>query len=322
MASNPPRKRLHFNKNKLRPILFLAGLAFFLALVFQSRQETQAILARIHWPLFLLSVLIAVADNILFSILFQQLLLKYNFPLRYTQVGQMYFLGQMAKYIPGRFWSVLYHATFVDAPGATGAMLAANLDLTAVTLLRNIFIAAALLLFFQQAWWAGAAFLVGAIAFWYLSRSCWITRIFAIVLRFFHLRGITLRACVENLSGKTAFLINSGTWAAFLAANFMVMRAALGFTWEQSALYIAYFGLAWVIGVLSFVVPAGFGIRELVFVLLAQNFGHTQALSTETLAAIAIVYRFWQICHEIGGLGVGIFLNRVQRRFSKVAAGR
>lgn len=282
-------------------------------LLARSWEETQTILEQVNWPLFLLSVLIAVADNIFFSLLFQQLLTKYGFFLAYPQVGQMYFFGQMAKYIPGRFWSVLYHATFIDAPGVTSALLAANLDLTAIVMLRNVMLATSLILFYRQTWLVGVVFIVGSLVFWYFSKSCWIARIFRFVAGRFRFFSDNISPCTKSDNDKNILLINVGVWATFLVANFLVIKAAFDLPIEEAAFYIAYLALAWVVGVISVVVPAGIGIREITFVFLARYIGQGQVATTETLMAIAIIYRFWLIFLELGGLGIGFILNRFQR---------
>ena len=308
-------------KSNLRPLLFLVGIAFFILLIAQSREETEIILATINWSFFLLSALIAVGDNILISLLFQTLLQKYGFLLDYPRIGEMYFFGQMAKYIPGRFWSILYHATFLDGPGATKATFLANLDLTAVMLWRNLAIAAALLASYFNAGVAFVFVILGIFVFALLCRCCWLTYIGGRVIRLFK------KAELESFchcSPKTFLIctVSLFTWIAFLAANILLMQAALGYDAEVAIFYIAYFGLAWVVGVISFIVPAGIGVREVTFIFLAQTFGQDgNDTNVATLAAIAIVYRFWQVSHEVGGLVVGFVLNCYRRRLARVGTG-
>ena len=311
MLTQPARTPIY--KAIIRPALFFIGLVFFAFLIIRSWQETQNILRTLNWPLFLLSALIAVADNALFSFLFQTLLTKYNFYIDYPRIGQMYFYGQIAKYIPGRFWSVFYHATFLQRPGVTKIMLFANLDLTAVGMLRNVVIAIALILFYRQAWLAGIVFVLGSLAFWYFSKSCWIARIFQFVTRHLKSSSDNISRCTTSNNNKNILLINVGTWTTYLTANFLLMKAAFNLPVEEAAPYIAYFALAWVVGAISFIVPAGIGIREITFVYLVRYMGQGQVTGIETITAIAIVYRFWLILMELGGLGIGFILSRFKK---------
>ena len=96
-----------------------------------------------------------------------------------------------------------------------------------------------------------------------------------------------------------------------MLANYLLLNAGFGFTTRESTLFIAFFSIAWVVGVATFIMPAGIGVREAVFVLLATQLG--QSYSLKTLATIAIMYRFWQIFHEVGGLIVAFVLKQWRR---------
>ena len=53
--------------------------------------------------------------------------------------------------------------------------------------------------------------------------------------------------------------------------------------------------------------PAGLGIREIVFIFLAQSSG--QSASVEVLAAIAVVARFWLVLQELIGVAIAHFYS-------------
>lgn len=311
--TNAPATAASGPKRWLRSALFAAGLAFLAFAAIESWGQTAGIFREMNWGLFALSVLFGVADNVLFSMLFGILLAKYGFRLPYRQVGQMYFFGQVAKYIPGKFWNVIYHSTFSASAGSTGSMLAANLDLTLVALLRNMILCLALVLFPASEVLATLVFLAGSLAFLQTSRSQLASRGINWVLARFRAISDTTAVRPLTLPGRPVIALYFCTWAAFLAANFLVLEAAFGFSTGQAAAYIAYFSLAWVIGAAVFIVPAGMGVREFAFIALAQIF-HSQPVSIEFLAAIAILYRVWQLCHEIIGVLVGILLRAVLPR--------
>ena len=301
-----------FYKNILRPILFVVGLVFFIILIFRSWDEMQTVLQTLNWPLFILSIWVAMLDTILFSLLFQQILKKYDFNVDYPKIGQMFFYGQIAKYIPGRLWSVFYHATFLQRAGATKVILFANLDLIAISILRSFVIAVTLILLQWNSLVALIIAILGTIIFWLLTRSCWIAHIFQAFFRRNQANKAAL--CQTKINDRIVYLISILNWVTFLVANFLVVQSAFGFSLTESAPYIAYFGIAWIVGVLSFVVPAGIGIREIVFIFLAQIFNQDQTVTLELLTAIAIVYRFWQILLELGSMGIGFTLSKFNRK--------
>jgi glycosyltransferase 2 family protein len=314
MSLSPTNQNLPLYKTVVRPLLFIIGLIFFIFLLIRSWNETKEVFISLNWGLFFLSLFIALLDNILLSVLFQNLLTKYDLHLTYPRVNQMYFYGQVAKYIPGRFWSILYQTTFVNQRGATSAILFANLDLTSAGILRNIAIALALILFFTQPWFAGFIFLGSVAFFWYFCKSCWIASFFKLLTSRIKFFAQHITSCQPNIYHSTILLVGSVSWVTYLLANFLLMEAAFNFPPQEAALYIAYFSLAWVIGVIAIIIPAGIGIRELVFVFLAQQLGQAHMVSTETLISIAIIYRFWHILLEFMGVGIATGLNFWQNK--------
>lgn len=313
MSPSSPNVNSSIYKTIARPVLFFVGLLFFISLVVQSWNEVQNILQTLIWPLFLVSVCIALLDNVLLSFLFKDLIAKYNFQIDYPHVGQMYFYGQMAKYIPGQLWSVLFHATFLKRRDATSAMLFANLDLMGVSIIRGGTIALALILFYHQAHLAVIVFLVGSLAFWYFSKSCWIVRVFHFVTRHFESLSDNISACTMCKNNRNILLINASIWITYMVANFLFMKASFNLSVEEAAPYIAYFALAWIVGTVSFFVPAGIGVREIAFVYLVNTMGGRQGTSIESLTAVAVVYRFWLTLMELGGLGFGFVLSHIKK---------
>jgi uncharacterized membrane protein YbhN (UPF0104 family) len=65
--------------------------------------------------------------------------------------------------------------------------------------------------------------------------------------------------------------------------------------------------LAWVVSVFAIVMPAGIGVREVVFLLIA---GGGNDYPAGLLVTIAIVSRFWQLTVDIFGGAFILFLRR------------
>ncbi|MCP4140681.1 MAG: hypothetical protein GY755_10400 [Chloroflexi bacterium] len=313
ISSTPKTQRDNkFYKNILRSILFFVGFVFFIILVYRSWNEIQSVLQTLNWPLFILSIWIALLDAILISLLFQQILKKYDFNIDYPRVGQMFFYGQIAKYIPGRLWSVFYHATFLQRPGATKVILFANLDLMAVSVLRSFIISVTLILCQWNILVALTITILGIITFWLLTRSCWISYIFQALFQRNETNKTAL--CQSKIDNFIVHLIGILNWVTFLLAHFLVMHSAFGFSLLESTQYIAYFGISWVIGVLSFFFPAGIGVREITFIFLAQTFNQDQSVTLELLTAIAIIYRFWEILLGFGNVSIGFALSKFYQK--------
>ena len=78
----------------------------------------------------------------------------------------------------------------------------------------------------------------------------------------------------------------------------------------EALTYVAFLGLSWVAGALTLIAPAGIGVREFVFILLAQTM--EENVDLEVLAAIAIVARCWLIVQEL----IGVILVYIYFSFS------
>ena len=86
------------------------------------------------------------------------------------------------------------------------------------------------------------------------------------------------------------------------AAGMLMLSAMFGLSGREAMHFVAYQGFSWITGVLAFIVPAGVGVREAAFIWLGAEFSET--VSTESLVAMAIVFRVWYLLQEIVGATV------------------
>ena len=312
----PYRRRIPSSplKRFIRPFLFLVGLGFFLVMAYRSWNEILSVLLTLDTTLFSFSILLGIVYNVLFSLLFHILLKKYGINISYSKAGHMFFYGQIAKYIPGRFWSIFYHSSFLKRRGTTSAMLFTNLDLTAISILQSVVVALCLIMFFKSVWLASLAFAFGITVFWFLNKFCLISRLVKPVLGRLKVPPESIVTCAPCPKSRQVLIIGVFAWVTYLASGFLLLESAFDLPIEQTAIYIAYSAIAWALGVISFVVPAGIGIREAAFVFLAQHSAPGAAVQMNTLISIAVVYRLWHILLEIGGLGIGFILSRFTQR--------
>ena len=111
---------------------------------------------------------------------------------------------------------------------------------------------------------------------------------------------------IANLS--TAYI---ATITLYIVANYVLLVYGFHFGWKDATLFIVYFSVAWIVGVVTVIMPAGIGIREAVFIFLATQFN--SGYSFEPLVTVAVVYRFWQLFQELGAIALGLTLRRVSR---------
>ena len=210
-----------------------------------------------------------------------------------------FYYSQIAKYIPGRAAALLVQRSFLKGPGATGAVLLANIEITAITALSAAAAAVSFLLVTSAP--VGSLFLVVAAVSVaaYLIRHRWLSRAARIVP--------ILRKFFEAETGEPNGA--SATQSLLLGAGILILPAAM--TWT-----IVYFGLhfggptslsissslliSWIGALVIFIFPAGIGVREFLFLGIGNLLDHS--IGTQTLAEIAVVTRFVQVAVDVSSV--------------------
>ena len=292
----------------IRPIFLIIGLLFFVGIIAANWQESQALLSQIDWLFFGISILIAIIDNIVMSVPFYWLIQKNGLEKRYSIVAEMFFFGQIAKYIPGRFWSFAFQTTYFDDPKASIGILWANLELTALVIWRNLILGLCLIAFITYPGLVIVILLIGLIGFIALVKIEWLQWVMHRVMhRFTRTKNQPDRpspaspaAKKNNIQIGALFLC---TTAFYLISSYVLFVNGFRFEIQDATIFIAFLSLAWIVGVLAFVMPAGIGVREAVFVFLASLLDSN--FSIEALTTIAIIHRFWLLFLDVGNPLIG-----------------
>lgn len=296
---------------RLRPLMLALGLAFMIVLLMHSWDELKLRFSTLIMPLFILSVVVATAGNFSTSMFFQFLLNKYGARINGQLSHQIFFYGQIAKYIPGKIWGIIYQSMMLQSQGTTSGVVFANLDLVVMQITMCAFIALTLLVV-TTSLVPGIAFLVaGLVVCVLLTRSCIFFKLISVIPVYSKLRC----TCKPNdaLVGVVGYYFIFG--ATYFGGHFLMLMSVFDFTANESLTYVAFLGLSWIIGVVTLISPAGLGIRELVFLSLAQTV--SSDVSLDTIAAIAVVARFWLIMQELLGVSL-IALYKVYRKRSVI----
>lgn len=297
----------------IRTFLLILGFLFIALLISHSWKEIQHIFIETNPGLFALSILCAFTGNLILSILFRNSLKKYGCEITARMTNKLFFYGQIGKYVPGKIWSIVLQRSFIEKAGATTAILFSNIDLLTISIIINATIALCLILCNINLVFPLLIYATGVIASIIVSRSRLISQLaIAILMKFKQLKkDIPLHK--NTLNNMFITVCYSAIWFSYLTAWFLVLSALFGLSIRESSVYIAFLGLSWIVGILAFFVPAGIGIREGVFILLARCAGIDAPI--ESLASIAVITRFWLILQEVVGAGI-IFLWNLNKNAS------
>lgn len=208
--------------------------------------------------------------------------------------------GQLLRYLPGRIWGVLYQITASQGQIPPGRIARANLDLMVFLLTGSCAVACLIL----GVWPTSGNLFLAAIGLAILTGQ---------VVLFMGGADRLLFALSTRLPGKFRGVFTALSQVPLSLSRFLVMQAVFSLGWllylygwsrlgnifpvfadvDFVALAVFY-TLASVVGILSVVTPAGLGVRELVFLLLASS-----STGQEAAAFFAVFGRIWFMLIEL-----------------------
>lgn len=294
-------------KTRLRQLVLLLGIVFIFLLILKSWDELGFRLSTINLPVFILSIVIATLGNIFTCLFFKSSLDKYGAHIDYQINFKLFFFGQIAKYIPGKVWSIVYQSMMVNRPGMTPAIVFANFDLAAVQILNCGFIAATILLVNKHVWISLLVMSVGLAACVGAAKTC---HLFNFITHFKrYAKGLSKHLCNCSHEFPTEFAVIYYVvfWIAYLGGHLFLLLSAFDMSVDEAVIYVAFLALSWIAGVVAVISPAGLGVREIVFIFLAQS--SAQSVSVEVLGAIAVIARFWLVLQELAGVAIVYLYN-------------
>lgn len=300
-------------KNNIRKLLLLFGLLFIGYLISNSWGKLVDVLPAVKWIYFSLSIIIALLGNLLLGSLYAILLNKYGIDFNRGLAYRIFFYSQIAKYIPGKIWSIWYQAANLTSSHAVASVLFANIDLalSSVILVSGISIAIV------------------------LAKISLAMAVIATAVLFYAFLFVVTKCLPFNLSSRLSiYLINKkNRWCVcreispssyvcyvfvlytvlYVASYVLMLISVFGISIYSAVTYTAYLGLAWVVGVLAVISPSGLGVRELFFVFITQTM--VLDVSLDQIAAIAVVSRAWSVVLELSGAIIVHFWFRLQRLY-------
>lgn len=232
-------------------------------------------------------------------------ILSHYAPMRLTfgDAMHLYFTSQMIRHVPGRFWGVVYQFSEAREHISVGEVLQVNVDHTMVYLFFNFLVPGVILISLLRGLWVGGIlFIAGVILFALGLRLGWPHRVFSFIqLRLLGRFRQSLAQYLPCPSGGYAwrtiilmivYLVLS--WGLYLIAWILLSRAFNGLDAATLPALAASYALAWFIGFISLISPAGLGVRESAFVLISQNF-----TSTAIAGFLSVFLRLWLIAIDI-----------------------
>ncbi len=286
-------------------LLTLISLGWVVWLLFDSlaAQGWQLLLPqRYDW--LLSSLVLLMLSTLCNAILFYHCLAaNQNTPVPILLSVKLYCIGQVVRYLPGRVWTVLYQISAAREHLTAATITRANIDLMLFALFGHISAVALILGLTGHLPLIGAVFIVlGAIVIVssaLLGGLRHLLRTLAGLLptRLAKLRQFSLALAESSIPPRRllwmfcAFICN---WLLFLAAWYALGKAFHHLQNADMVVLCAWYIVAWIVGFVSALTPAGLGIREAAFVFAAS-----QSADQAMLAFIALIVRVWIMLSDV-----------------------
>jgi glycosyltransferase 2 family protein len=287
-------------------VFFALALALLVWSVLGRREELAEALTRLDAGTVALSLVLACAGLVAQMLSWRSLLAATGTPPPLGAAARIYYHGQLGKYVPGSVWAVVAQAELgrahrvSRARSAVVALAALAVLLVVGGAVAVVGLAAASPGSLSTYWWAVAVVPLGVIG---LLPPVF-NRLVALALRLLRRGDDTVRVAGPGLARSAAWALLM--WALFGAhAAVLVAALAPGDPGRAALLGTGAFALAWVVGFLVVIAPAGTGPREAALVLALAPL-----LSSADALLVALVSRVLMVVGDAGAAGVAALIAR------------
>ena len=300
-----------------KPILIVLGLTILLGIAWHERRAIFNSVGQLHATEAGLAVCILVLANIFSAFFFAKLLqAKHSSILPIDELAGTYLVAQSAKYFPGKIWSIVLQASYLNHRVSSALLATTNIDVSLIFMAVTAALGASILLSFFSYPVTAVALMVTTIAAAYITAKLRILDKFTSwliyrIMRSPHALPIPRSPSQDALAALPFLSLLTGFSLTYFLGWSLFAGPALDNSWADGILWTALIALSYVIGIAS-LFPAGVGVRELSMVSIAPFFG----LDVDHAAGIAVVSRVILIGIDLAGVGVGgILLFLGDRRF-------
>lgn len=220
-------------------------------------------------------------------------------------ITKLHVAGQLLRYLPGRLWGLAFQISSTHETIPAAILTRANIDFMVFLMIGNTSVALSLLSYRKPwPWWVAIIPVIGGVS---VLCGVFLGGANRIMLKMSAFMPRKVRNTCELISvGQPTFfrlvglmLIFLASWVAYMCGWSLLGCVFHSFAGVDFISLCAYYTLACIIGILSVLTPAGLGVREAVFVMLAAG-----STDRETLAFFAVFGRIWLMVIEILMLAV------------------
>lgn len=298
------------NRARLFPVLRWGLFALAAALIAWAVARQWAgvsdSLATVGWARVTLATSLAVVALAFNTLSWRTVMISVGLEAPLREASGVFLVSQAGKYVPGAVWPVVAQAEFARAHGVTRARATVGslVAMAVGVVMAGVVGAVALALFSPGSilayWWVPLL----AIALAVMLLPSVLTRLLSLALRVLKRQGEVPRIGGKALAASAGW--SALNWAALGAQAWVLIRALGGD--GSYGLATGAFALAWLVGFVVVIAPAGVGPREYALSLLLGS-----VLTGPGALAFALLSRFAMTLADAIGLGLGAAARRSRR---------
>lgn len=228
-----------------------------------------------------------------------------------TATGHVFLVGQLGKYLPGSLWHVLAQIELAAEYGVARRRAAsATVVHMAIVVTSALLVGLATFAVVPGLVPGGYRWLgLGIVPLFVLLYPPVLNRVLDRVVRL--ARREPLEHSVSAWGAARTMLWALVSWLAIGAQTLVLVTGVGGVElgWRVAVLCVGAFSVAWVVGFVTFISPAGAGAREAALVLMLSG-----VLSPGRALLVAIVSRVLMTASDLGLAGGALLLRRLRTR--------
>lgn len=289
-------------------LVLLALAIWFVGVALQNYNVWLQQLENVNTPLLLFSLVVSVAGFLFETWIWQVLVADFSLRLSFRDAFQIFYVSNLARYIPGRVWQTSASMVLLKSYGVplrTSALLSIVSQIA--TLAAGLVVSLPLVYLWQSQSgfsWSLLASLIG------------ITALLGLVIFFPEVWGSWLNQLLARLGRDTKMIaitrarfckyvaLYVTSWIAAGLAFYVLLLAFYPADLQILPYVVAASAFGYVIGYILLFVPGGLGVREVVLIVVLG------LLVPGSIASlVAIVSRFWLVAVELflGAIALGLF---------------
>jgi glycosyltransferase 2 family protein len=295
---------MRFLRRARTPIQIVFGLVavgFLAWIVVSNWQQFVSVLASMNGTVVAGAVVLAFIGTLLNMFSWKSILHSFGHDVGALQAGRVTFTAQIGKYIPGGVWPMVAGSQLGAGLGIAGTTMVVTMTLQlGISLIAGGVVAIGSLVFVptlaeQYAWLVVLILLAGCVVLLPPVMSRLLTLLFRLIRRsdlIPQLRG-------RHLGAAIAWAV--AAWLAMGLQFYLLIVAVDGWSLDTLVPAVSGYALAWLVGFLAVIAPAGAGVREAVLVALFAGM-----LGTATIFGIALVSRMIFVVVDVALFAIAV----------------